>query len=122
MKLLRQSIYAKSFPLLMSGAILFWIANKALFTHSHTTPRGEVITHSHPFQKPESQQPAAPFHSHSPAYLDVSTTFHILFPILFLAICVKLFPVEHHHQKAYNFIYKTAVTHHFLCRGPPLDA
>jgi hypothetical protein len=48
---------------MLIGIMGMYMLNEALFTHSHITAQGEVITHAHPYDKSDS----APFkhHQHS---------------------------------------------------------
>jgi hypothetical protein len=62
---------------------LVQVLNKAVFTHSHLTPDGRLITHAHPFDKANDNQPVKS-HYHSLAETVVLQQLELIFPIIAL--------------------------------------
>ncbi|PWD98053.1 hypothetical protein [Marinilabilia rubra] len=76
--------------LLMIAAMSLLILNKALFTHTHITKGGQIISHSHPF-KPETGNNSPAAHQHTAVQFHLLDNLQLFFPILFLFISLALF-------------------------------
>ena len=63
---------------------LVQVLNKAVFTHSHLTPDSRLITHAHPFDKANDNQPVKS-HYHSLAETVVLQQLELIFPIIALS-------------------------------------
>lgn len=48
--ILRRNITKKAFAILVLGAVVLLILNKALFLHTHQLSDGTFVLHAHPFQ------------------------------------------------------------------------
>ncbi|MGQ1889744.1 hypothetical protein ACT29H_04810 [Thermophagus sp. OGC60D27] len=64
------------------------VVNQALFIHTHIDANGEVIVHSHPFQKGDQKDIPVNAHHHTGAQYHFFDSLTLLFPILFLAIAL----------------------------------
>ncbi len=64
---------------------LVQVLNKAVFTHSHLTSDGRLITHAHPFDKANDNQPVKS-HYHSIGETIILQQLELIFPFMILAL------------------------------------
>jgi len=83
--------------LLMVAAMSLLILNKALFTHTHITKGGQIVSHSHPF-KPETGNNSPAAHQHTAVQFHLLDNLQLFYPILFLLLTLALFS----NKKNYN--------------------
>lgn len=80
----------KVFSYLLLAVILFTVANKAFFIHSHQLANGEIVFHQHPFKKANSDSQQSN-HQHSDfetvflSNLDVQVFFALAVILLLLS-------------------------------------
>ena len=61
------------------------LINKALFTHTHFSANGTLVTHAHPFDKSNESESGNP-HQHSELELLVFQNFELLFFVIIVFI------------------------------------
>jgi hypothetical protein len=80
----------KLLTFLMAVMMGMLIANKCIFTHTHILANGSVVTHSHPFDKPNDPKPYKT-HNHTNAEFLSLDALDVLFPAVFVALAFGLF-------------------------------
>lgn len=85
------NINRKIVALLMLSVVCILLANKIIFTHSHRTIDGIIITHYHPFNKSNDTEPFKSHH-HSNAEFYVLENLKIFLPsVIFYFAFITLF-------------------------------
>jgi len=114
-----KNIIVKYIAVVLAASMVLMIANKIVFTHSHILDNGEIISHTHPYDKTNDREP---FKSHHHAQTELFFFQHIeiYFPFVFLSL--NLFyplPRENHfvyYEKKATLVVITSQK----CRAPPL--
>ena len=92
MKFYRNSFVIKFLSLVSLSILLLSIVNRSLYLHSHELENGEIVTHAHPFDQQEDNNPLKSHKHTTLEYLvfsafDIFTTSILLFTIVtFIAI------------------------------------
>lgn len=103
--------------LILIGVFGFIIVNKALYTHSHVLAFGQVVTHTHPFDK--SERETGKSHRHTQAEMLILDQINNIFCSLTLMMIVALFAPRIISQSC--IIRKTTAVYFFSSSGrsPP---
>ena len=108
-------MFKRTLSILLIVLLGLLIANKALFTHTHTLANGKTVAHAHPFNKHSDKK-----HQHSGVEFAFFAQLDLLF-IVTIALVAK--PIEYYAgsflvQKAQSFI---DISHRVISgRAPPV--
>lgn len=101
----------------LMGLMVF---NKVFYSHSHVKASGVIITHAHPFQKTEGQNPASTHH-HTSFEFSILDSFE-LYWIGFLVILLSIVGFVHLEKNLHEFSKHQSASHIALNdRAPPYN-
>lgn len=118
MKFFRNNFVVKFLSLISLSILLLNIVNKSLYVHSHQLENGEIVTHAHPFNQENDNNPLKSHKHTSLEYLMLSA--FDVFLLSFMLFVITVF-VEVYKE---NYILKTVIKQFYFYykqnKSPPI--
>ena len=120
MKAIVNRITIKLFTWLVIGLMVMFIANKAVFIHTHRLSDGSIIEHAHPYNKSTDSKPYKS-HDHSKIELLFAQSIEIFFLSAFLTYALLAI------VRKVNFTFHLQTRYSLSClilhkgRAPPVS-
>lgn len=111
MKFFRNNFVVKFLSLISLSILLLNIVNKSLYVHSHQLENGEIVTHAHPFNQENDNNPLKSHKHTSLEYLMLSAfdVFLLSFMLFVITVFVEVYKESYILKtviKQFYFYYK----------------
>ncbi len=120
MNIIRNTYILKIFSFISLIILLLNIANKVVYTHSHQLANGEIVTHAHPFDKQEDNNPLKS-HEHTSIEYVLYDTLKFVFTSVFTISVLGVFLLNKKKKFFLKSISLQFTLHSKQNKSPPFE-